>query len=66
MRAIHFLAVSATTGKERWWDISVELRYEQIDFVFNESIWEESKEEVKRFVDTWAGKNTKKILEVPV
>ena len=64
MRAIHFLEVSGTAGKEMWWDFSMQLRYEQTDFVFNESIWEESKEEVKKFVDTWAGKNTKKILDV--
>ena len=44
----------------------MQLRCWQADFDFNESIWEESKEEVKKPVDTWAGKNTKKILEVPV
>ena len=66
MRAIHFLELSGTAGKERWWDISVELRYEQTDFVFNESIWEESKGQVKSAVDSWVEKNTKKILEIAV
>ena len=63
MRTIYFLDYS-----EKDWRgyISLQLGYQQTDFDFNESVWEEIREEVKNFFNTWGGKNTKKILEIPL
>ena len=65
MRTIYFLT-DFSNAKERGVNISMQLRCRETDFDFKESIREESKDQVKNFVETWGGKITKKILEIAV
>ena len=66
MRTIHILADFNSSEKDRSGNTSLRLGYQQTDFDFRSFVWDALKEYRKNTVDTWGGKNTKKILEITV
>ena len=66
MRTIYFMAEFNNSEKDRSGNTSLRLGYQQTDFDFHSFVWDALKEDSKNAVDTWGGKNTKKILEIIV